>query len=45
MIQPIHFLAGLDALDHDDADAIALVMHDEMNHCGSPLGLGKECAV
>src|SRR3954468_12767839 len=32
-------LAGLDALHYDDAYAVALVVHDEMNHCGSPLRL------
>jgi len=32
-------LARLHALDHDDADAIALLMHDEMDHSG-PLELG-----
>src|SRR5262245_53226084 len=29
-------LAGLDPLDHDDAYAVALLVHYEMDHCGTP---------
>ena len=32
MIQPFERLAGLDAFHHDDADAVAFLVHHEMDH-------------